>query len=134
MDRRTGWAGPVKYRPSDAELLDAVASLLEEQVMPAVPAGLAHQVRVAANLCRILQRQEAIEPAARQRERQALLEVLDPGGDPGWSLPGLRAELDRRIRAGDPHLERRLVWETLVATARDDLAAAKPGYDVWELG
>ncbi len=118
----------MKYRPDDAELLDAIASLLEEEVMPAVGPGLQHKVRVAANLSRILQRQEALEPAALEREKQALASLLRKEGD----VKQLRAELDRRIREGDPALDRAQVWEVLVATARDDLAAAKPGYDAWE--
>lgn len=124
----------MKYRPDDSELLDAVASLLEGPVMAAVPTGLAHQVRVAANLCRILQRQQALEPAALERERAALLEVLGPAAEPGRDVAGLRAELDRRLRAGDPDLDMGAVWEALVATARDDLATAKPGYDSWPGG
>ncbi len=141
----------MKYRPTDAELLDAVAELLEGPVLAAVPGGLGHQVRVAANLCRILQRQQEVEPAALERERHSLLAVLggDPDGAPApparsvqpapriGELPAvaeLRAELDRRLRARDPSLDRRAVWAALVATARDDLATAKPGYDAWEQG
>ncbi len=118
----------MKYRPDDAELLDAVASLLEDEVLPAVGPGLQHKVRVAANLARILQRQQAVEPAALERERRALATLLYEDGD----LGDLRAELDRRLRAEDGELRDEEVWEVLVATARDDLAAAKPGYDGWE--
>lgn len=124
----------MKYRPDDAEVLDAVASLLEDEVMAAVPANLAHQVRVAANLCRLLQRQEALEPAALGRERAALLDLLGAVGAPGVDVADLRLELDRRLRGRDPDLDPDAVWEVLVATARDDLAVAKPGYDSWQLG
>ena len=121
----------MKYRPDDAELLDAIAGLLETQVMAAVPPALQHQVRVAANLARILERQQALEPAARERERERLSALLGHDGD----LEALRAELDARIRddaSGDDALDPRQLWDVLVATARDDLAAAKPGYDAWE--
>lgn len=118
----------MKYRPDDAELLDAIASLLEEEVMPAVGPELQHKVRVAANLARVLQRQQLLEPAALERERQALRELLGRDGD----IRELRAELDRRLRADHPALDDTAVWAALVAVSRDDLAAAKPGYDRWE--
>jgi len=119
----------VKYRPTDEELLDAIAELLENQVLGAIPPALQHQVRVAANLSRILQRQTALEPAASRAEAGRLAALLEMGGE---DLPALRAELDRRIRAGDGALDEAAVWAALVATARDDLASAKPGYDAWE--
>lgn len=118
----------MKYRPDDAELLDAIAALLEDEVMPAVGPGLQHKVRVAANLARILQRQQALERPALEQERLALANLLGRDGD----VEALRAELDRRIREGDPSLDETAVWDLLVAVARDDLAAAKPGYDAWE--
>ena len=118
----------MRYRPDDAELLDAIALLLEEEVLPAVGPDLQHKVRVAANLTRILQRQEALEAGALDRERRALVGLLGEEGD----LLELRAELERRLRHDDVDLDDRSVWEALVATARDDLASAKPGYDVWE--
>ena len=116
----------MKFRPDDGELLDAIAGLLEGDVLGAVPPGLQHQVRVAANLTRILQRQAALEPAAVERERASLSAILGRDGD----LRALRAELDRRLRSGEAGGQP--VWEVLVATARDDLAVAKPGYDSWE--
>ena len=118
----------MKYRPTDAELLDSIASLLEDEVMPAVPPALQHKVRVAANLTRILERQQAITPAAEDRERDGLQALLGTTGP----LDEMRAELDRRIR--DDSVDPARTWDLLVATARDDLAAAKPGYDKWQGG
>lgn len=116
----------VKYRPTDAELLAAIAGLLEDEVLPAVPPELQHKVRVAANLTRILERQQGVEAAAAAREREALAGLLGTTD----TLDNLRRELDRRL----PELDPQQVWEVLVATARDDLAAAKPGYDKWQGG
>lgn len=122
----------MKYRPDDAELLDAIAALLEDEVLAAVGPALQHQVRVAANLARILQRQQALEPAAAERECRLLAAVLGRDGRDEAAVPELRAELDRRIREDDPSLDETTVWEALVAISRDDLAASKPGYDSWE--
>lgn len=116
----------MKYQPDDAELLDAIAGLLEADVLPTVPPALQHQVRVAANLVRILERQQRLEPAAIERERHRLASLLGHEGD----VRDLRAELDRRI----DELDRADVWDALVAIARDDLSLSKPGYDVWEDG
>jgi hypothetical protein len=52
-------------------VLDCIAGLLEDDVLPAVTGGLQHQVRVAANLSRILQREVELGPAAAERKRGA---------------------------------------------------------------
>lgn len=96
----------MQYRPSARELLDDLAELLDETLLPALPPELRHRARVGANLARILARETALGPAAADRERAARAAV--PAGDE-------RAE-----------------WEALVAICRDDLAIAKPGYDAWE--
>jgi hypothetical protein len=119
----------MQYRPDAAELLDAVASLLEDDVITAVPAHLQHQVRVAANLCRILQRESrlAVSNDAAERERLAALLGSDAPGD----LPSLRAALIARLDDEAPldaALDRS-IRESLLATLRADLAIAKPGYD-----
>ena len=122
--------GELKYRPDDAELIAAIADLLEAEVLPAVGPELQHKVRVAANLARILERQQTLEPGARERERDGLTRLL---GTPGELAP-LRAELDRRLAEGDPSLDAGRVWAVLAAAAADDLSISKPGYDAWESG
>jgi hypothetical protein len=83
---------------------------------------------VSANVCRILQRQSELEPAAMQHELELLTSVLGHGGD----RVELSAELTARLRnSSDPDLDRR-AWEAIVAIVRDDLAIAKPGHDGWE--
>lgn len=125
----------MKYRPSDAELLDVIAALLEDEVLPVAPPAVQHKVRVAANLTRILQRQQDLEPAALRREGERIAALL--GRDDTGDVRRLRTELDRRIRAeawrtADAGDFERQVWDLLVATARDDVAVAKPGHDSWE--
>lgn len=120
----------MQYEPSAAELLAAIAELLEDEVQGAVPAMLTHKTRVAANLARILERQEALGPAAAARERERLAALA--GGDGGEDTVELARQVARRIRTDDdPAFERR-AWEALVAICRDDLAIAKPGHDAWE--
>jgi AcrR family transcriptional regulator len=119
----------VQYRPDAAELLDAVASLLEDDVIAAVPAHLQHQVRVAANLCRILEREATVGPANDAAERARLAAVLGAGDDS--DLVSLRADLAGMLADPapiDPALDRS-IRDALLATLRADLAIAKPGYD-----
>ena len=44
-------------RPNASELLETIAELLGDEVLPATSGLLQHKVRVAANLCRILDRE-----------------------------------------------------------------------------
>ncbi|MFN8022609.1 MAG: DUF6285 domain-containing protein [Acidimicrobiales bacterium] len=117
----------MQYRPDAAELLDAIASLLEDDVIAAVPPHLQHQVRVSANLCRILQREALLAPTNDTAERERLAAVLGHDGP----LLELRAELVARLDDAaplDPDADR-AIREALIATLRADLAIAKPGYD-----
>jgi Domain of unknown function (DUF6285) len=121
----------MQYEPSAEDLLAAIAELLEDELLPALPDALKHRCRVAANLARILEREERLGPDAAARERERLRALLgeDEGGEGDVDL---EAALARRIRADDaPDFQRR-AWDALVATARDDLAIAKPGHDGWE--
>jgi hypothetical protein len=119
----------VQYRPDAAELLDAVAALLEEEVIAAVPAHLQHQVRVAANLCRILQRESRLAGTNDSNERARWAALF--GADDDRDLLSLRAELCARLDDQaplDPEFDRS-IREALLDTLRADLAIAKPGYD-----
>jgi hypothetical protein len=122
----------MQYRPTAAELLNDIADLLETQVIDAVSGPLQHQVRVAANLARILQREVDQTPGNAQRERKIIggLLAVDPADSS--SLSDLRSQLAAVVRHGEvPGHTEREVWEALVAICRDDLAIGKPGHDAW---
>src|SRR5699024_7437609 len=55
--RRRSWASGMlrvmQYRPTAAELLEAIGDLLGDEVIDAVPESLRHRVRVAHNLTQI---------------------------------------------------------------------------------
>ena len=83
---------------------------------------------MAANLARILEREQRLGPEGESRERALLAGLLGHEGD----ALALNTELVATLRAGaDPDFER-AAWEALVAVGRDDLAIAKPGHDGWE--
>jgi hypothetical protein len=116
----------VQFPPDSADLLAAIARLLDDQVLAAVPAHLRHPVRVAAHLSHLVERELRLVPQQAARERALLTgllaaEVDDPA-----------ATLAERLRTGeDPDLEAR-AWPVLVEIARQDVAVAKPGHDSWE--
>ncbi len=116
----------MQFEPDAPTLLAAVARLLDEQVLGAVPAELQHPVRVAAHLATLVERELRLGPDADRRERELLTGLV--GGevdDPGAVLA------ERLRRDGDEELER-AAWPVLVEIARLDLAVAKPGHDRWD--
>jgi hypothetical protein len=118
----------MQYVPTSPELLATIGDLIDDELLPALPPSLQHKARVAANLSRILERQERLEPAAQQREQALLSKLLGHDGDP----VELSAELAARLRTSDDPAFDRDAWEVIVAIVRDDLAIAKPGHDGWE--
>lgn len=120
----------MQFPPDAADLLTAIRRLLDEQVLPAVPAELAHQVRVAANLTAIVERELRLGPGAAAAERRLLAELLGADVTEVEHVDAATA-LAERLRGGDDDLERR-AWPVLVEITRAELAIAKPGYDQWE--
>ena len=118
--------------PGAAALLDAVADTLEQRVLAGTDPSVQHQVRVAANLCRIVAREVTLDPAADQRARASLAELLGHDGP----SPELWAELAGQLTpdadgppdAADDALAA-AAHPVVLAIVRDKLAVAKPGYD-----
>ena len=118
-------------RPTASELQKAIADLLETELLAATQGGLQHQVRVAGNLCRILEREALLGAAQHARELELLASVLgEPRGDRD-ALALSEALVQRLDAGGDGALERR-AWPALVEIVRGKLAIAKPGHDAWD--
>jgi hypothetical protein len=118
-------------RPTASELLATIADLLEHEVLAATQGGLQHQVRVAGNLCRILEREAWLGAAADAREAELLAQALGeaPAGRDALALShALVAKLDA---SADAALAARS-WRALVEIVRGKLAIAKPGHDAWD--
>lgn len=118
-------------RPTASELLATIADLLEGDVLAATKGGLQHQVRVAGNLCRILEREASLGAAHEAREIALLASVLgEPAGE--RDARALNAALVARLTAGhDAALERR-AFPALLEIVRGKLAIAKPGHDDYD--
>jgi hypothetical protein len=119
----------MQYRPTAAELLEAIADLLENEVLPVLDGSpVQHKVRVAGNLARILEREDRLGRESLDKERERLAALLGHDGE----VEDLRRELTTRLAGGqEPDLEAQ-AWAVLVDITRDDLAIAKPGHDAWE--
>jgi hypothetical protein len=115
-------------RPTASELLHDMADLLEGEVVPALSGPLQHQVRVAGNLCRILERELTLGPAAEDRELELLRGLL--GRTDGSALE-LTSALVAKLRDGDPGFERE-AYGPVVEIVRGKLAVAKPGHDDYD--
>jgi hypothetical protein len=118
----------MQYVPTAANLLATMADLLDDELLPALPNSLQHKARVAANLCRILEREEELAEAAAGREHELLVRLLGHDGD----SETLSGELARRLRSSSDQEFDRAAWDVIVAILRDDLTIAKPGHDGWE--
>jgi hypothetical protein len=118
-------------RPTASELLATIAGLLEGDVLAATQGGLQHQVRVAGNLCRILEREATLGAAHDAREVELLASVLGEAAG-GRGARELNAALVARLDAGhDAALERR-AFPALLEIVRGKLAIAKPGHDDYD--
>lgn len=119
----------MQFRPDAHELLADIATLLEDKVIEAVSGPLQHQVRVAANLARIVEREVRLGDAAAAAERGRLVAFVGDDGD----LAAMRARLCDRLLGDDAVDDGELasIYAALQATLRDDLAISKPGYDAW---
>ena len=116
----------MQFVPEPADLLAAIGKHLDEKVLNAVPPDLQHQVRVAAHLSTLVERELRLGPANTAREDELLAELL------GESVTDPQAALAERIRHGDDEAFEARAWPAIVEITRNDLQVAKPGHDVWE--
>jgi Domain of unknown function (DUF6285) len=116
----------VQFVPEAADLLAAIGKLLDEKVLTAVPPDLQHQVRVAAHLSTLVEREVRLGPANAARERELLTELL------GADVDDPTTALAERIQHGDDEAFESRAWPVVVEITRNDLAIAKPGHDSWD--
>lgn len=115
-------------RPTAAELLRDIAELLEGEALQATKGALRHKIRVAGNLCRILEREVAAGPAHEAREVELLAALLAEPRD-GRGSESLSLAVAKRLDAGPDASFEADTWSALVEIVRGKLAIAKPGYD-----
>ena len=111
-------------RPTARELIETVREFLHDEALPALSGHMAFQVRVAASLLAVAERELDSSAQMNERSHARLTEILGHEGD----LDELEAELVERIRAGDLGPQGRDVFRHLWATAEDKLRIANPKY------
>ncbi len=116
----------MQFVPEAPDLLAAIGRLLDDKVLATVPPDLQHQVRVAAHLSHLVERELRLGPANAARETDLLAELLDE------QRPDPQAALAERLRRGADEAFEARAWQALVEITRGDLAVAKPGHDAWE--
>ncbi len=110
--------------PTGPQLLQAVARLLRDTLLPQLPAEAAFQARVAANALDLAAREWQQAPAAEAADRARLAALLGRDGEPATQQAELCRRIgDGRLRADDPALLAHLWAGTLARLAID-----QPGY------
>ena len=113
-------------RPDIAELLEAVAAFLREQVVPATEGQVAFHARVAANTLDIARREVQFGPTAQASELTRLHALLGPGAPA--DLAYANRLLCTRIASGELDAATPGLIDHLRQTTHDKLAIDQPGY------
>jgi hypothetical protein len=111
-------------RPTAAELVAAVRTFLETDVMPAVEGRVAFHTRVAVNALGIVERELLLGPGFEAQEHARAEALLGHDAD----TRALETELAAAIRRGDVGVDNPGVVEHVRATVRDKLRIANPKY------
>ncbi len=109
----------MRDEPDAVTLLEAMATTLTDQVVPACSGGSQHSARVVANLCRILARD-----ARDEQQAETVRALVDLLGRPA-PTEALVAELDQMIIEGERLDE---ILPVLLADTARRAEIAKPGY------
>ncbi len=127
-------------QPTAAELLEAIAAFLSEEVIGALKGRARFHALVAANSAAIVGREIELGPASRAAELRRLRDLLGEVPENATEASEARTaeqlreanhELCRRIDAGeaDTAAFRRAVLDHLRLTVADQLAIDNPGFD-----
>jgi len=117
----------MREQPSAAELIDAVAGFITNEIAPTLTGRLAFHARVAANALAIVKRELELGPAADQADAARLKSLLGMEGD----NVALTEELCRRIEAGEIAADDPALVEHLWASTLATLAVDQPNYGTY---
>lgn len=110
-------------QPGTEALLAAMAATIRSDMIPSLTGGSQHSARVVANLCDVLSREAAADPADAEEGAAALAELLGEDG----SFADLVGLLDVRLATSDANFDR-AAHELLLADATRRLRVARPSY------
>ncbi|MCC5859988.1 MAG: hypothetical protein JJT90_17665 [Ectothiorhodospiraceae bacterium] len=115
----------MQEQPEGAELLDAVITLLRDQVVPALEGRLAFDVRVAARAASIVKRELELGPGLEAQARERLRALLELDSD---NLEELNTVLCERLERGELGLQSPGLTEHLWQATLHQLAIDQPRY------
>ena len=124
-------------RPTSVELLEAAADFVDHEVVPAIQGARQFQVRVVANVMRIVAREIQMEDPVTRNEVKALAALLGHDKPHLHSLDDLHKaamklneELSEKIRAGeaDDGAFRAETLKVVRQAVEDKLRIANPRY------
>ncbi|HEX3405907.1 MAG TPA: DUF6285 domain-containing protein [Caulobacteraceae bacterium] len=117
----------MREQPSAAELIDAVAGFITNELAPTLTGRLAFHARVAANALAIVKRELEQGPAADRADAARLSALLGMDGD----ATALTEELCRRIESGEIAADDPALIDHLWATTLATLAVDQPNYGTY---
>lgn len=117
-------------QPSSAELIQAVADFLRDQVMPKLEGHLAFHARVASNALEIVKREIEIAPAENIAEAERLKNLTGRDG----TLEALNQALCAAIETGAITLETPGLKDHLWLTTLTKLSIDQPNYSGYRRG
>jgi len=110
--------------PAAADLLDAVAEFLRDDVLESLEGRAKFHTRVSVNVLGIVARELRESPALQTAEHERLTSLLGHEG----SLEDLNSELAKAIRAGTLDADMDAVTSHVRQTVKDKLKVANPDY------
>jgi len=115
-------------QPHGPDILDAVARLLRELLVPQLQGHAAFQARVAANAVDLVAREMRQGPAAEAAALGRLRALLQRPDATAADLPALETDLAARLRSGDIAPDTPGLQEHLWATTLAKMAIDQPSY------
>ena len=115
-------------QPHGPDILDAVARLLRELLVPQLQGHAAFQARVAANAVDLVAREMRQVPAAEAAALSRLRSLLQRPDATATDLPALEADLAARLRSGDIPTDTPGLQDHLWATTLAKMAIDQPSY------
>ncbi len=118
----------MQNRPTANELIGAVATFVEQNVMPELEGALNFQCRIALNALRIIERELELSPGLEADEMGRLMQLLGTEGD----LEDLNRNLSQRIRKGEVAIDDPDLLDHLKQTTMGKASIDNPLYSGYQ--
>lgn len=110
--------------PTPVEILEVVAAMIRDQLVPQLPPDAVFHARVAANAIDLVRRQLESGEALEAESLERLQRLLGRSGD----AEALERELSARIRTGELNAQTPGLLEHLMAVTMAKMSIDQPSY------